>query len=692
MKRSTFLLRLAMENKVALVSEDLDITSTLTDSESDFTCLILLFPKFNTNQHYSRKPSARERPTLCPFCYNDITTHFTRHLLRHHKENSEVQMITNLKPGSKERSTLIQVLRKRGYFNLHVEKNILNPVRKSKNPSTEYFICTFCLGHYSKKLLHKHVKRCPNKLIDRNNPGRNCLTESQTFMAGVLYKNSEFFQSSRLRKEGESLLNRHKRQQIRKMVFNKIREMARLLLALKNFGAYKGLLDVLRPENFSKLIYATKIISGYEEDTKNFKPASLVLHMGTNLKLICNVAFKLILEKKKIHNISWVDREARKNEIKDLIQLIESHWCNEVSSLALKTLNEKRITNRIELPLTSDILLFQAYLDDIAEKSYQNLISKTEVTKNYKILMECVLAKTVIFNRKRIGDVQYLQVNSYTKDNSNMNNHEEFSSSLTAVEQILSKKFKRIIIDGKHSKPVPILFSKKFKIRKAYSIVPPSNPYLFANPNSVNSWMSGVHVLRRLAKESQAEKPHLLTSTKFRKHIATTLQLMDMQPDEMEQVAKFIRKKLMKNFTGKLPQDIYQTSKVAKVLLLLEKGRGREFKGKNLTDIRLEREVYYSSEDETIQGEHDDAADETLEGLNDSVPEVESNNNQISTFELKNIRIELTDVLKIQNSLTENDIIRTQRREEPDNDTPNEIPKLNKLKVHKKNYQNYGAF
>lgn len=49
----------------------------------------------------------------------------------------------------------------------------------------------------------------------------------------------------------------------------------------------------------------------------------------------------------------------------------------------------------------------------------------------------------------------------------------------------------------------------------------------------------------------------------------------------------------------RLPQDIHMTSKVAKILLLLEKGKGKEFKGRSLSDIELGREIYYSSESET---------------------------------------------------------------------------------------------
>lgn len=48
----------------------------------------------------------------------------------------------------------------------------------------------------------------------------------------------------------------------------------------------------------------------------------------------------------------------------------------------------------------------------------------------------------------------------------------------------------------------------------------------------------------------------------------------------------------------RLPQDIYQTAKVAKVLLLLEKGKGQEFKGKNLDEIQIEEDVFHHSDSE----------------------------------------------------------------------------------------------
>lgn len=45
-----------------------------------------------------------------------------------------------------------------------------------------------------------------------------------------------------------------------------------------------------------------------------------------------------------------------------------------------------------------------------------------------------------------------------------------------------------------------------------------------------------------------------------------------------------------------MPQDVYQTAKVAKVLLLLESGKGKDFFGKSLDDIDID--TYCPEEEE----------------------------------------------------------------------------------------------
>lgn len=88
---------------------------------------------------------------------------------------------------------------------------------------------------------------------------------------------------------GEALLSKHKRQQIATVVSNKIRQMARLSIVLKSvYPEIRGLFNFLSPNMFQEFIMATKSISGYDEQTKTFKSVSLALHMGTNLKMLCD--------------------------------------------------------------------------------------------------------------------------------------------------------------------------------------------------------------------------------------------------------------------------------------------------------------------------------------------------------------------------------------------------------------------
>ncbi|RZC10199.1 hypothetical protein BDFB_014611 [Asbolus verrucosus] len=137
-------------------------------------------------------------------------------------------------------------------------------------------------------------------------------------------------------------------------------------MALKSIeNKITTIFDALKPELFSSLVSAAKIISGFDIETKCFKAPSLALHMGTNLKILCDVALKVVIENKNIPNITWDDKQGKKMEIKELSKLISGHWCNELSSLALKNLKEKQWGKPTELSLTSDISALQTYCNNM---------------------------------------------------------------------------------------------------------------------------------------------------------------------------------------------------------------------------------------------------------------------------------------------------------------------------------------
>ncbi|XP_074034465.1 uncharacterized protein isoform X2 [Leptinotarsa decemlineata] len=100
--------------------------------------------------------------------------------------------------------------------------------------------------------------------------------------------------------------------------------------------------------------------------------------------------------------------------------------------------------------------------------------------------------------------------------------------------------------------------------------------------------MDGSSVLREYAALCGAENPKTLTSSRLKKQIATVLQVINLNETEKEQVASFMgHTKKTHEELYRLPQDVFQTAKIAKLLLMMDKGEGADFKGKTLEEIDI---------------------------------------------------------------------------------------------------------
>ncbi|KAK4880699.1 hypothetical protein RN001_008845 [Aquatica leii] len=251
----------------------------------------------------------------------------------------------------------------------------------------------------------------------------------------------------------------------------------------------------------------------------------------------------MIIKRSKL--IICHNQEECLTNIKRLKHLIENHWTSEVSSLVLKDLNEKKWEKPKLLPLTSDAMKFQKYLVKEAKEASENILKKHKLVKEYRRLSENVLAMVILLNRKRIEKVQFLKVETYCKNDAQVQ-QEEFSAALTKSEQILVKNFKRVVTGGKRNA-------------------------------------------------------------------------------EMEQFATFMghTKKTHKSYY-RLPQGIYQTAKVSKLLLTINKGEGTKYKGKSLEKIEL------SENDEAERSDGDE--EKNPDNLHHSPSSSNSNDHYTSGF------------------------------------------------------------
>uniref|UniRef100_A0A0A9YTF3 Nucleoside diphosphate kinase n=1 Tax=Lygus hesperus TaxID=30085 RepID=A0A0A9YTF3_LYGHE len=154
---------------------------------------------------------------------------------------------------------------------------------------------------------------------------------------------------------------------------------------------------------------------------------------------------------------------------------------------------------------------------------------------------------------------------------------------------------------------------------------PDTNDLLFANPCS-GTPLTGYKVMDKYANKCGAKNPKALTSTRLRKHLATMSQLFNMTSNDMEQLAAFMGHTLgVHQKSYRLPDDIYQTAKMSKLLLIMEKGGAAEFKGKSLEEVELNMDADLLAEDlETNSDGEDDnmMTPQPQDELSDFVPAV----------------------------------------------------------------------
>lgn len=230
-------------------------------------------------------------------------------------------------------------------------------------------------------------------------------------------------------------------------------------------------------------------------------------------------------------------------------------------------------------------------------------------SKAYRNLLDGIFCSVMIFNKRRVGEMQRMTLETFLKNYESIPSL-EFEKALTKSEKLLYRSLKRIVIRGKRGRGVPVLFDKTtvefidflISARKNFDLL--NNQYLFGLPGTSNP-LAGYIVMRKHAELAlqNKERASLLTSTKLRKHLATITQIFKMEKNELEQLATFMghTEKTHSEFY-RLPDDVYQTAKISKILLLSKGGAFEKFKGKRLEEIEID--------DMLIEEESEDDDDE----------------------------------------------------------------------------------
>ncbi|XP_068707934.1 uncharacterized protein [Montipora foliosa] len=92
--------------------------------------------------------------------------------------------------------------------------------------------------------------------------------------------------------------------------------------------------------------------------------------------------------------------------------------------------------------------------------------------------------------------------------------------------------------------------------------------------------------------ELKLEKPEAVTSTRLRKYVATVSQILDLQENELDWLARHLSHDIsVHREYYRLHESTIELAKVGKILTTVDEGKTRLWAGKSLDDIDLDKDI-----------------------------------------------------------------------------------------------------
>ncbi|KAJ8929592.1 hypothetical protein NQ314_017699 [Rhamnusium bicolor] len=435
----------------------------------------------------------------------------------------------------------------------------------------------------------KTANICPRRVRQSQIPGTpvlpcdNCLG---FFSSKLLYrhrKNCGEKRSGRAQSEGQTTLIRNfrtderlKREVFPRMRADKISLEAKADSLICSFGA-----TYLRSHR-KTFCFSTQTVAKYNPQTEVFEAPSFSMNTVNSFKQCCDIAINIAL--KGCQQYETVPAAEAEAQLRTMIHLFTANWRFEISSQAAT----KKAVDRLK-------------------------INDKDVSA-YNILVDTIYCRVIPLNRKRPGELQRMLLHTYLSCGNEK-------------------------AQGKRGRGVPVLFSVnvqnniEFMLEYRSNFVPKENLYLFAKANSKTE-INGYKILSKYAQTCGAKNPTAITSTRLEKHLATLTQIFNMTDSDIEQLAAFMgHTPGVHRRSYRLPDDIYQTAKLSKLLLLMEIGGAGDYKGKSLEEIDLNMEENLLDETKCDESDMDDEIDDT-----NTENVVETNVNEININEAVSVK------------------------------------------------------
>nr|XP_055059767.1 uncharacterized protein LOC129443291 isoform X2 [Misgurnus anguillicaudatus] len=578
------------------------------------------------------------------YCYvcKKPQSKIARHLKKHQSSEPEIAAAYLLPKHSKDRKRLLEKLRNKGNYehNQKVMANKSGPLKVRRRPvrseiklsAKTYVHCIYCKGLFVRKDLWRHTRRCPSKSSSESKATGRAkvlvladITESTFSQAispevwKILAKMKNDDVSSVVRNDflilqlSQCLYNKHRSDPAKsECIGQQAREMGRLLLNMRRKFSIFNFEEAVRPSNFLKVIEAIKeVAGGYYEDSHSGKTSRLATKLGHSLINIADIILCRAIA---------TEDDALRKAAERFKRLCSNEWEQHICRAPHAVSSKSKFNKPSTTSFIRDVQLLHQYLERRSADAFENL-KNLQSSQTYAELAKVTLARVVIFNSDRAGDVSKMTLECFKK-----RLHEDIAlSGLSTFEQKMSKRFSRVEITGKKGRKVSALLNPELVnaieliVDKRHACeVDEDNPFVFGRPISSSfSVFKGQDCLGIFASQCGAQNPKYLGSPQLRKQVATISVILNLRDNELYQLANILGLDIQvhREFFW-LPDATVELAKLSKLLLAMKEGTFATFQGKSLEEIQIEAEIDVElGEEETSDDDDDEEESEPVIGL-----------------------------------------------------------------------------
>lgn len=543
--------------------------------------------------------ATRRRAHFCKFCFKKIKN-FGRHLSHKHKDEDAVKEY--LSSGGRKKYDLFCRIAGEGdaLYNLQHPKDLITA--RSGGKIEDKVACPYCQMSITLQSFNKHVEvheeRTEKKgtmkakaiLKKINVPQELSLYIKNEILPTIKKHYTRYLLTNDLIfiEHANQLADKYLGEGQAKLIATHLRTISNLFIKINACRTKEDKREVQKThdfftvENYKYFICSMKEIGGAGEGPQGeyLNPTTIDQYGRIFFSYSDTVFYWLTLNQEDT------------DEVMKWQKLYKTFFNKKLSANARKQAGRRTLIKRQAVPSTQDVQSLINYIKNQFESSYTDLERNGFSIEHYKILMETLLLKLWIFNRKRVKEVDQIELADWNS-RSELKESDDQYKALSTTEKMFADSFSRICVKGKGGRIVALLVSKKdlkyFDIMlkwRAKSGVHPNNKYLFAVGKK---YLEGTKVMRQYSIKCGAEHPELLRGTKLRKNLAVGLQYISLSSEDLRLVAETLGHRLETHLQFyRHPVPALHLGRVSKLLTALDSGKLEEFRGRSLDDIEIE--------------------------------------------------------------------------------------------------------